>query len=82
MAVEILSTPHVHSRRSSKLILYAGESLFAAFPVSKVFGEGFAEYFFLIKVAGETLAEYFFLIKVVGETLAEYFFKTLPIHFP
>ena len=70
MAVEILSTPHVHSRHSSKLILYAGESLFAAFPVSKVFGEPFAEYFFLIKVAGETLAEYFFLIKVASRASA------------
>ena len=56
MAVEILSTPHVHSPRSSKLILYAGESLFAAFPVSKVFGEPFAEYFFLIKVASRASA--------------------------
>ena len=56
MSVEILSTPHVHSRHSSKLILYAGESLFAAFPVSKVFGETFAEYFFLIEVASRASA--------------------------
>ena len=71
MAVEILSMPHVHSPRSSKLILYAGESLFAAFPISKVFGEGIAEYFFLIKVASEPFAEYFFMIKVASRASAD-----------
>ena len=71
MAVEILSTPHVHSRRSSKLILYAGESLFAAFPVSKVFGEGFAEYFYLEKCAsnGQTHWAYCFCETGKGSAL-------------
>ena len=40
--------------------------IFAAFPISKVFGETLAEYFFLIKVAGEPSAEYFFLIEVAS----------------